>query len=194
MQASTQSAGETLKEKILAGAVALFLEKGLEKATTRELTATLGISRSHIYHYFPDWHTLTLTALERFMQGELDDFARELAALDPEQQLYCLIEGHIPDAADSGWQLYASVWQMAGHHDDYAGLADKITVGWDALLCRILEAGVAQGYFRIEDVARSARQLNAMLNGYADLLSIKSSPERVEQVMSDIHHFVKLLR
>lgn len=194
MKATTATSGETRKEKILAGAVALFIEKGIEKATTRELTESLGISRSHIYHYFPDWHTLTLTALEHFMQSELDEFALELAALDPEQQLHCMIEGHIPDASDSGWQLYASVWQMAGHNADYAELADKISAGWDALLCNIIRSGVEQGCFHTDDVARSARQLNAMLNGYADLLSIKSSPERIEQAMADIDHFVQYMR
>ncbi len=59
MKASTATSGETRKETIIAGAIALFIEKGIEKTTTRDLTESLGISRSHIYHYFPDWHTLT---------------------------------------------------------------------------------------------------------------------------------------
>lgn len=194
MKAPMATSGETLKEKILTGAVALFIEKGIEKATTRELTESLGISRSHIYHYFPDWHTLTLTALEHFMQRELEEFTAELAGLEPEQQLHCMIEGHIPDTSDSVWRLYASFWQMAAHNADYADLADKITAGWDALLCDIIRAGVAQGCFHTDDVARSARQLNAMLNGYADMLSIKSSPEKIEQVMADINHFIQFMR
>jgi hypothetical protein len=43
-------------------------------------------------------------------------------------------------------------------------------------------------------VARSARQLNALLNGYADLLSITSSPARIEQALADIYHFVQFMR
>ncbi|MEJ1268013.1 hypothetical protein WDV93_14760 [Pantoea ananatis] len=83
-----------------------------------DLTESLGISRSHIYHYyFPDWHTLTLTALEHFMQRELDDFTLELAALDPVQQLHSMrLKAHIPDTSDSVWRLYASFWQMASHN------------------------------------------------------------------------------
>ncbi|MDC7861324.1 TetR/AcrR family transcriptional regulator [Pantoea ananatis] len=194
MKASTATSGETRKETIISGAIALFIEKGIEKTTTRDLTESLGISRSHIYHYFPDWHTLTLTALEHFMQRELDEFTLELAALDPVQQLHCMIEGHIPDTSDSVWRLYASFWQMASHNADYAELADKIIAGWDALLCKIIRAGVEQGGLHTDDVARSARQLNALLNGYADLLSIKSSPERIEQALADIHHFVQFMR
>ncbi|KNA26256.1 TetR/AcrR family transcriptional regulator [Pantoea ananatis] len=194
MKASTATSGETRKETIIAGAIALFIEKGIEKTTTRDLTESLGISRSHIYHYFPDWHTLTLTALEHFMQRELDDFTLELAALDPVQQLHSMIEGHIPDTSDSVWRLYASFWQMASHNADYAELADKIIAGWDALLCQIIRAGVEQGCLHTDDVARSARQLNALLNGYADLLSITSSPARIEQALADIHHFVQFMR
>lgn len=48
---------ELMREKILKAVVELFIEKGIEKVTTRDLTEYLGISRSHIYHYFKDWQS-----------------------------------------------------------------------------------------------------------------------------------------
>ncbi len=51
---------ENLRTKILDGAIALFIDKGIDNVTTRELTEHVGISRSHIYHYFRDWRSLRL--------------------------------------------------------------------------------------------------------------------------------------
>ncbi|MEJ1269167.1 TetR family transcriptional regulator C-terminal domain-containing protein [Pantoea ananatis] len=90
------------------------------------------------------------------MQRELDDFTLELAALDPVQQLHSMIEGHIPDVRFS-LAAHASFWQMASHNADYAELADKIIAGWDAVLCKIIRAGVEQGCLHTDDVARSVR-------------------------------------
>lgn len=78
---------EELRVRILDGAVALFIEKGIEKVTTRELTEHLGLSRSHIYHYFKDWQSLCLAALERFMQQELDDLTESLAGREPHEKV-----------------------------------------------------------------------------------------------------------
>ena len=65
---------DNLRVQILDGAIALFIEKGIDKVTTRELTEHLGISRSHIYHYFRDWGSLRLEAAERFMLADLNAF------------------------------------------------------------------------------------------------------------------------
>lgn len=95
--------------------MALFIEKGIEKVTTRELTEHLGLSRSHIYHYFKDWRSLCLAALERFMQQELDDLAESLAGREPHEKLSVLIKYYLPEGPDAVWQLYDSLWRLASH-------------------------------------------------------------------------------
>ncbi|VTP68424.1 transcriptional repressor BetI [Leclercia adecarboxylata] len=86
-----KEAKEALKVRILDGAIALFLEKGIANVTTRELTESLGISRSHIYHYFSNWQALCIAALERFMRDELEIFTREVAALPSTQKMDRLV-------------------------------------------------------------------------------------------------------
>ncbi|MDU4095625.1 MAG: helix-turn-helix domain-containing protein, partial [Pantoea sp.] len=75
---------ENLRTKILDGAIALFIDKGVDKVTTRELTEHVGISRNHIYHYFRDWGSLRLEAIERFMQADLDAFKQAIADYAPD--------------------------------------------------------------------------------------------------------------
>ncbi|KAA5931486.1 MULTISPECIES: TetR/AcrR family transcriptional regulator [Pantoea] len=186
-----KESAEVLRTKILDAAIVLFVEKGIEKVTTRELTESVGISRSHIYHYFSNWQTLCLAALERFMRVDFENFADTLALLTPRQRLNTLFESHLPSAPDATWQLYASFWQMAAHNDAYAALAEEMTEVWQALMEGIIRDGVTDGTLRCDDVPRTARQISAMLNGYADLLTINPSESKAREAMADLNQFVE---
>jgi AcrR family transcriptional regulator len=179
-----------LKVKILQAAIALFIEKGVEKVTTRELTEQVGIARSHIYHYFPDWQTLCVAAFSRYMYGELEAFTLRTNALPPESALEVFIEDYLPDRADAVWELYGSLWRLAVHNKVYAELALELTKRWDALLAGIIQNGINRGVFRQTDVERVTRQLGAMLNGYSDQLIIDRAPLARSQALEDIQGFI----
>lgn len=179
-----------LKENILDAAISLFTEKGVEKVTTRELTEQVGIARSHIYHYFPDWQTLCIEAFSRFMYAELDAFSQKTRALPPEQGLNIFVEDYLPDRADAVWELYGSLWRLAVHNKVYADLALTLTEKWDTLLASIIESGIESGVFRQTDVWRTTRQLGALLNGYSDQLIIDSAPLARDQALEDIQAFI----
>lgn len=181
-----------LKENILDAAIVLFTEKGVEKVTTRELTEQVGIARSHIYHYFPDWQTLCVEAFSRFMYAELETFTQKTRALPPEQGLNTFVEDYLPDRADAVWELYGSLWRLAVHNKVYAELALTLTEKWDALLASVIAAGIESGVFRQTDVLRVTRQLSSLLNGYSDQLIIDSAPLARDQALGDIHGFIHL--
>lgn len=186
-----KESAEALRAKILDAAIGLFIEKGIEKVTTRELTESLGISRSHIYHYFSNWQALCLAALARFMQTDIENFTDSLKSLTPRQRLRELFESHLPDAPDATWQLYASFWQMAAHHEPYTRLAEETTEAWQGLMETIICDGVTEGTMRCADIPRTARQISAMLNGYADLLTINPSAAKAREALADLNQFVE---
>ena len=183
---------DELKHRILDTAVALFIEKGIAGVTTRDVTGQLGLSRSHIYHYFSNWQALSLAALERFMAQEIAQFTREAEELAPEQQLLRLAEIYLPDSVDATWKLYDSLWQMAANNEVWAALAEKNIASWSALIGGMIQQGVEQQRFHTADAARVTRQLSAMLNGYAEVLSITPSAEKHRQAMMDITAFIRL--
>jgi len=185
-----KASAEALKTKILDAAIALFIEKGIEKVTTRELTESVGISRSHIYHYFSNWQSLCLAALERFMRQDYEAFADSLSGLMPRQKLLRLFESHLPAAPDATWQLYASFWQSAAHYQPYARLAETMTAEWQELMETIIRDGVTDGTLRCADIARTARQISAMLNGYADLLTVNPSEAKAREALADLNQFI----
>ncbi len=182
---------EALKARILDGAIALFLEKGIANVTTRELTESLGISRSHIYHYFSNWQALCIAALDRFMRDELEAFTREVAALPSTQKMERLVVDFLPFEPDAAWQLYGSTWQLALHNDVYAELVESITQAWNEIVRGIIEEGVAKGSFRECDVSRTTRQLISLLNGYDEFLGVRPSAEKCAMVEADIADFIQ---
>ncbi|KAJ9429912.1 transcriptional regulator, TetR family [Candidatus Pantoea symbiotica] len=183
---------EALKARILDGAAALFIEKGIENVATRELTERLSISRSHIYYYFSDWQTLCIEALTRYLQNELDDFSRSIESTLPADKLNTAIENYLPDAPDAVWQLYGSLWQMAGRDKAFAELAELFINKWTQFITAIVDEGIAEGIYRPVDSARFTRQLSALLNGYADSLMISPTPAKHREAVEDIQAFIRL--
>lgn len=176
-----------LREKILDTAITLFIEKGSENVTTRELTEALNLSRSHIYHYFSDWQTLCFEAYSRFMLADLALFAQTVRAAPPEQQIQAFITEYLPETTDAIWQLYSALWRKAIREESYAALALKMTHAWDRLLSEIITANITKDI----DVMQVTRQLSALLNGYADHLIINPTPEARRQAMNDINAFLQ---
>jgi AcrR family transcriptional regulator len=81
---------------ILAAAVALFGEKGYEKATMRELAARAGCSPANLYHHYKNKYDIFVTLMEQAMQLHLHGLrqARDLHA-DPVTQLRSVLLFHL---------------------------------------------------------------------------------------------------
>ena len=186
-----KEAKETVKARILDGAIALFLEKGITNVTTRELTESLGISRSHTYHYFSNWQALCIAALDRYMRDELETFSQQTAALSSTQKMERLVENFLPIEPDAAWQLYSSTWHLAIHDAVYAALVEAITDEWTRVVCGIIEEGINNGKFQQRDARRTTRQLISMLNGYAEFLSVGPTTEKCNMVEEDIADFIQ---
>lgn len=181
---------EKLKMKILEGAIELFIEKGIDKVTTRDVTERLGLSRSHIYHYFPNWEQLSLEAIHNYLQQDLDTLVDKISTLSPEGKLAEFITVYLPGDLDKVWQLYGSLWQLAVHSKAWSELAELMCERWEQLLREIISEGIATGVFTSQQPARLTRQLGAMLNGYADQLLVRPSAEYRLQVEADINAFI----
>lgn len=183
---------EALRARILQGAIALFMEKGIEKVTTRELTEHVGISRSHIYHYFRDWETLCKDAMTLYLQQDRDAFSAKITGLTAEQRLNAFVVNYLPVTPDAAWQLYSSLWQLAIHDAEWAEMAGSMMAQWHRLLADIIREGIDSGEFASADPDRVTRQLGAMLNGYADHLIVAPCATAHQAATDDIDDFIRL--
>ncbi|KOC88184.1 TetR/AcrR family transcriptional regulator [Winslowiella iniecta] len=182
-----------LRDGLLDGAIKLFIEKGVENVTTRELTDLMGISRSHIYHYFKNWQALRLAACSHFMYAELNEMAREVENMPPQQALDRLIAQYLPVSMDATWVLYMDVWRLAGQDKEYSRLTAELIQAWDRLMEKAILDGIQLGVFRPVDAARAARQLAALVNGYADTLMFITPLQTRDEVIDEINQVVRLI-
>ena len=180
-----------MREKILKGAIKLFLERGIDKVSTRDLTEYLGISRSHIYHYFKDWHSLSLEAVEGFLNNELEEFCAIIEPLSAKAKLRELIDGMITDKPDPSRKLYSSLWLLSSHNENYKCLVQTCLAKWQQVLTDIIQCGMNEQTFHVVDAKRVARHLDAMLLGYSEYLSNPASEDTVKNAREDIDDFIQ---
>jgi AcrR family transcriptional regulator len=185
--------GNGVKDTILDAAISLFKEKGVTAVKTRDVTDFLGISRSHIYHYFSDWNGLRAAAFLRFMQADLDDISTRVSTLPPESRLPALIDHYLPESIDATWVLYSDIWKYAMHDPALASMIATMIAQWDNLIAQIIRDGIAADVYKSVEVSRVARQLGAVVNGYADTLALHPDPARRARALDDIQDLIRVL-
>lgn len=180
------------RDEILDAAFALFRTKGLLQTSTRDLTEAMGISRSHIYHYFPNWQALCLAALDKYMTADLQQMDDLLRSLPPALALLTLADSIMPYEVDAEWLLYSDTWQASARIAAYRELAQKVNDGWSGLVAARINQGCEAGFFAPVDAGQVARQLSTMINGYADVLALDPSRDTRQQALLDIVAFMNV--
>ena len=75
--------GLVTQQKVLRGAVTLFLEKGYTKTTTGEIAKAAGIGQSSFFHVFPSKEALLLELVRRMFGEQFDLAGQHSGAADP---------------------------------------------------------------------------------------------------------------
>lgn len=75
----------TTKEKILAQALILFNDKGVETITTRQIALALGISQGNLCYHFPKKEAIIIALYEQLV-GKFDDLYLILSAHQPSKE------------------------------------------------------------------------------------------------------------
>lgn len=156
------------KQAVLEVAQAMFMQRGYEGLSIRDLAEACGLAKATIYHHFRDKEDLLFCVIEHQLytqrahlmevaNGDLPPQAKLRAALDVYYQLL--------------YEKRAGVmWSISA----YAQLKERLRIFLQSQLAvslepwmRILEEGIAEGVFRPLDVQRSAFSLLALLNASA---------------------------
>lgn len=172
---------------ILDHALSLFAERGLGAVSTRDLAEKAGLARSHVYHYFKDWQTLRQAAFARFAERELSQARAELAQLPGRKALEAFAAGWLEGTGDPAAALWIDAWVEALRDPGLAAEYDGAMQQWTVLLRDVLErAG-------LQPDARLARQVFALINGYAVTAALPTSPNQPgerRELMNALDHLI----
>ncbi|MCT9007184.1 TetR/AcrR family transcriptional regulator [Streptomyces sp. NPDC054766] len=181
------------REEVLAVAMEMIAERGLEKLTMAALGREVGMSSGHLLYYFRSKDELLLRTLE-WSEGRLGaERGRLLAARGTaRERLDAYVSLYVPDGhRDPHWTLWLEVWNHSQNADDDARERQVAIEGaWHRDLVALLAEGVSRGEFRAVDPDRFAARLRALLDGFSIHVAIGLRGTGRDQVLSHVREFL----
>jgi AcrR family transcriptional regulator len=158
------------REEVLAAAMEMIAEGGLEKLTMAALGREVGMSSGHLLYDFRSTDELLLRTLE-WSEGRLGaERARLLTrTATARERLDAYVDLYVPDGhRDPHWTLWLEVWNRSQKADEEARARQAAIEGaWHRDLVALLAEGVSRGEFRAVDPDRFATRLRALLDGFS---------------------------
>jgi len=181
------------REDVLAAAMRMIAERGLEKLTMAALGREMGMSSGHLLYYFRSKDELLLQTLE-WSEGRLGaERGRLLSGPGPaRERLDAYVDLYVPDGhRDPHWTLWLEVWNRS--QTAAADARDRqaaIEGSWHRDLAALLAEGVSRGEFRPVDPDRFAARLRALLDGFSIHVAIGLRGTDREQVLRHVGEFL----
>jgi AcrR family transcriptional regulator len=181
------------REDVLAAAMEMIAERGLEKLTMAALGREVGMSSGHLLYYFHSKDELLLETLE-WSEGRLGAERGRLLMrpATARERLDAYVDLYVPDGhRDPHWTLWLEVWNRSQNADDGARERQAAIEGaWHRDLVALLAEGVSRGEFRPVDADRFATRLRALLDGFSINVAIGLQGTDREQVLGHVREFL----
>ena len=181
------------REDVLAAAMGMVAERGLEKLTMAALGRAVGMSSGHLLYYFHSKDELLLQALE-WSEGRLGAERGRLLTrtTSARERLDAYVDLYVPDGhRDPHWTLWLEVWNRSQNADDAARDRQAAIEGaWHRDLVALVAEGVSRGEFRPVDPDRFGTRLRALLDGFSIQVAIGLRGTDRAQVMGHVREFL----
>jgi TetR/AcrR family transcriptional repressor of nem operon len=177
-------------DEVLAGAVAMFRERGYDGTSVPELTTRLGICRQSLYTTFGDKRRLYLRALETWGRSEVDGkLALLVAEGSPLENVRTLVRGFAALATacpDEGCLTVTAMVESRGDTEARAVVAAQVTRLEDGLRAALARAR-AQGELRLDaDPDRLAGALTTAFYGLGLMVRLPGSARRIADTVATL--------
>ncbi|RVU22645.1 TetR family transcriptional regulator [Streptomyces antnestii] len=181
------------REEVLAAAMEMIAERGLEKLTMAALGREVGMSSGHLLYYFGSKDELLLRTLE-WSEGRLGgERARLLVGGGTvRERIDAYVDLYVPDAeGDPHWTLWLEVWNRSQNADDDARERQAaIERAWHRDLVALLAEGISSGEIPSLDPDRFASRLRALLDGFSIHVAIGLRGTDRGRILSHVREFL----
>ncbi|MFE2419342.1 TetR/AcrR family transcriptional regulator [Streptomyces hokutonensis] len=182
------------REEVLAAAMRMIAERGLEQLTMAALGREVGMSSGHLLYYFHSKDELLLQTLE-WSEGRLGAERGRLLTgrATARERLDAYVCLYVPDGhRDPHWTLWLEVWNRSQNADDAARDRQAAIEGvWHRDLVALIAEGVSRGEFRAVDPDRFATRLRALLDGFSIHVAIGLRGTDRAQVLVHVRELVE---
>ncbi|MFJ4833257.1 TetR/AcrR family transcriptional regulator [Streptomyces sp. NPDC088747] len=181
------------REEVLATAMGMIAERGLEKLTMAALGREVGMSSGHLLYYFGSKDELLLRTLE-WSEGRLGVERGRLLTRPAtvRERVDAYVDLYVPDGhRDPHWTLWLEVWNHSQNADENARERQAAIEGaWHRDLVALLAEGVSHGEFRSVDPDRFAARLRALLDGFSIHVAIGLRGTDRGQILRHVREFL----
>ncbi|MFD7246389.1 TetR/AcrR family transcriptional regulator [Streptomyces massasporeus] len=183
------------REDVLAAAMEMIAERGLEKLTMAALGREVGMSSGHLLYYFGSKDELLLRTLE-WSEGRLGaERGRLLTRTAPaRERLDAFVDLYVPDGhRDPHWTLWLEVWNRSQSAAVDGAARDRqaaIEGAWHRDLVALLAEGISRQEFRRVDPDRFAARLRALLDGFSIHVAIGLRGTDRAQILRHVSEFL----
>ncbi|RPE40470.1 TetR family transcriptional regulator [Streptomyces sp. Ag109_O5-1] len=182
------------REDVLAAAMAMIADRGLEKLTMAALGREVGMSSGHLLYYFHSKDELLLQTLE-WSEGRLGGERGRLLTRrgSARERLEAYVDLYVPEGhRDPHWTLWLEVWNRSQNADETARDRQAAIEGaWHRDLVALVAEGISRGEFRPVDPDRFAARLRALLDGFSIHVAIGLRGTDRTRVLGHVREFLE---
>ncbi|WP_415951572.1 TetR/AcrR family transcriptional regulator [Streptomyces sp. KLOTTS4A1] len=183
------------REDVLAAAMRMVAEGGLDRLTMAALGRAVGMSSGHLLYYFRTKDELLLQTLE-WSEGRLGEQRGRLLTEEASvrERLDAYVDLYVPSGSgDPHWALWMEVWNRSPYADAAVGAGRRqvaIEGAWHRDLVALLAQGVSRGEFVSHDPERFAVRLRALLDGFSVHVAVGLPGTDRGQVLAHVREFL----
>ena len=153
-------------QRILQEAAELFIAKGYDATSMRDIAQRAGVSKSLLYHHFTDKYQIFMQVTATSGLGLNETVSAAVAAgQTPTEKLRIFMTSTADFFEKNRLSWIAASQDFWNSNEKRMSLQSKLRRdGFEKLLRSILEEGVAKGEFEINDLRLSGRLILSSLN------------------------------
>lgn len=170
-QTSQPRLDEQLSERqvqLIRSTYRLIGERGVHRASLREIAGAAGMSKGLIPYYFKTKENLILATMRWVLSETGERIRRAMAgARTPEEQILAMVDAIFvePEANRRFYVAYLDLVEHAARVHRFGELSATFQGYVNSLYAEVIGSGVAQGAFAADDVDEAAAALRAIVDG-----------------------------
>lgn len=161
------------RDKIVKSAVALFIQQGVAKTTTKQIAASASVAEGSIYRYFPSKDELAWQVFKNYHQYLAMQLQQSISQdLNFEEKIHTLVSCFLK-LADEDWLMFR--YYLTSLHTHMQKVTQEMLTPYQ-VLTNVIEESINEGEIKTADV----NVITAMMMGAVHQIAINKIYLRID--------------